>query len=271
MAMENKQILKNLHAVLYYGREHFNNEFVNQEVVLDDKFKVVFQEYMEKRGKEIEFFQHTSVLTNREGQQIYIANQWFAIASYFVDFCTELLTYQQYFEKVCDAIGVCSSPDKRDYATRLKNIPGIDDKNQFCSAAVRILTKEFPDEENYDRVTGYLWKFVSDYSWWAGSKTVNRHDFFISPILNQLNVVNANAEFLAEIVLSYSSNLKLRRMVERLENFTVGIRKNNYSPTDIEIESYNEAENITIPQKTSNFMSISISAASLERFQSENR
>lgn len=271
MTMENKQILKNLHAVLYYGKEHFNNEFVNQEVILCDDFKSVFQDYMETRGKEIEFFQHTSVLTNREGQHIYIANQWFAIASYFVDFCTELLTYQQYFEKVCDAIGICSSSDKKDYATRLKNIPSIDDKNRFCTAALRILEEDFPDAGNFEKVAGYLWRFVSDYNWWAGNKTVNRHDFFISPILNQLNVVNANAEFLAEIVLSYSSNLKLRRMVERLENFTVGIRKNNYSPTDKEIESYKEAENITINQQASNYMSISISAASLERFQSANR
>lgn len=271
MVMENKQILKNLNAVLYYNKEHFDNEFVNQEVILCDDFKAAFQDYMETRGKEIEFFQHTSVLTNSEGQKIYIANQWFAIASYFVDFCTELLTYQQYFEKVSDAIGVCSSQDKKNYATRLKNLPDIDDKNRFCLAARRILEEDFPDADNYEKVTGFLWRFVSDYEWWAGNKTVNRHDFFISPILNQLNVVNANAEFLAEIVRSYSSNLGLRRMVERLENIAVGIRKNNYSPTDKEIESYKEAENITIPQQASNFMSISISAASFERFKSENR
>ena len=269
--MENKQILKNLNAVLYYSKEHFNNEFVNQEVILSDEFKAVFHDYMETRGKEIEFFQHTSVLTNREGQHIYIANQWFAIASYFVDFCTELLTYQQYFEKVCNAIGVCSSQYKKDYATRLKNIPSIGDKDRFCVAAQRIFKEDFPDADNYEKVSGYLWRFVSDYNWWAGNKTVNRHDFFISPILNQLNVVNANAEFLAEIVLSYSSNLELRRMVERLDNFTVGIRKNNYSPTDKEIESYKEAENITIAQQPTTFMSISISAASFERFKSENR
>lgn len=269
--MENKQILKNLNAVLYYSKEHFNNEFVNQEVILDDDFKAVFQDYMETRGKNIEYFQHTSVLTNREGQHIYIANQWFAIASYFVDFCTELLTYQQYFEKVCDAIGVCSSKNKKDYATRLKNVPDIGDEDRFCVAALRIFKEDFPDADNYEKVAGYLWRFVSDYNWWAGNKTVDRHDFYISPILNQLNVVNANAEFLAEIVLSYSSDLKLRRMVERLDNFTVGIRKNNYLPTGKEIESYKEAENITIPQQPSNYMSISISAASFERFKSENR
>jgi hypothetical protein len=139
------------------------------------------------------------------------------------------------------------------------------------SAAVTILREEFPNADEYERVAGYLWKFVSDYGWWAGSKTVNRHDFYISPILNQLNVVNASAEFLAEIVLSYSSELRLRKMVERLEDFTVNIRKNEYLPSKIERESYEEAEEISVPVQSTGFRGISISAASLERFQSANR
>jgi hypothetical protein len=269
--MESKLILKNLHAVLVYARERFNNEFVNQEVILSERFMDAFREYMESREREIEFFRYTTVLTNREGQRIYIANQWFAIASYFVDFCTELLTYQQYFEKVCDYLMICGSDIRRNYATRLKNLPSHDDKVAFTSAALKILRKDFPTSNDYERVVGYLWKFVSDYGWWAGSKTVNRHDFHISPLLNQLNVVNANAEFLAEIVLSYSSDLKLRKMVEQLEYFTINFRKNDYLPSKEEQESYEEAEDTSIPVQKRGFNGISISAASLERFQANNR
>lgn len=268
--MESKQILKNLNAVLKYAKERFSNEFVNQEVVLNEVFKTAFKEYMESRGREMVFFEHTSVLTNRDGQQIYIANQWFAIASYYVDFCTELLTYQQYFEKICDRLNI-SATGKKDFATRLKNLPCHEDKERFISAATEILQNEFPNAKDYERIIGYLWKFVNNYDWWAGSKTVNRHDFYISPILNQLNVVNANAEFLAEIVLSYSSNLRLRKMVERLDDFTVNFRKHIYVPSDEEIESYEQAEAIDIPKQEPGFMTISISAASLERFQSGNR
>ena len=35
--MESRQILKNLHAVLVYAKERFNNEFFSQEVVLDER------------------------------------------------------------------------------------------------------------------------------------------------------------------------------------------------------------------------------------------
>ena len=269
--MESKQILKNLHAVLVYAKERFNNEFVNQEVVLNDRFMTTFREYMELRDRQIEFFKHTTVLTNRKGQHIYIANQWFAIASYFVDFCTELLTYQQYFEKICDHIGISDSKRRKEYASRMKVFTSYADKERYVSAAIKILKEEFPFANEYERVADYLWKFVSDYSWWAGSKTIDRHDFHISPLLNQLNVVNANAEFLADIVLSYSSDLRLRRMVERLDDFTVNIKKNDYLPTEIERVSYEEAEKTSFIVKEPKFMRISISAASLERFQSTNR
>ncbi len=268
--MESKQTLKNLHAVLTYAKERFNNEFVSQEVELTDSFKTAFRDYMECRGKEICFYKHTAILTNRDGQNIYIANQWFAIASYYVDFCTELLTYRQYFEKICNRLGKITAPSKKAYATRLKNIPEANDKENFTSAALVILKRDFPNATDHEKVAGYLWKFVRDYSWWAGSKTVDRHDFHISPLLNQLNVVNASAEFLAEIVLSYSSDLNLRRMVENLDDFTVNVKKNDYNLSEEGRESYEEAEEITIPIQVTRPKGISISAASLERFQSSN-
>lgn len=268
--MENKLILKNLHAVLTYAKERFHNEFVWQEVVLAENFKDAFRVFMESKGKEIEYFQHTSILTNRDGQQIYIANQWFAIASYFVDFCTELLTYSQYFERICSYLNINGSTQRRDYATRLKNVPYTGDKENYLMAAMIILREDFPGSTEHERIADYLWRFAHDYNWWAGSKTVNRHDFHISPILNQLNVVNANAEFLAEIVLAYSSDLQLRRMVESLDNFTINVKKNTYEVSDIERESYVEAEEISIPEQGYGFMGISISAASLERFQANN-
>ena len=76
--MDSKQILKNLHAVLVYAKERFGNEFLNQEVILNNQFKDTFRKYMESKDKSIDYFEHTTVLTNRDGQQIYIANQWFA-------------------------------------------------------------------------------------------------------------------------------------------------------------------------------------------------
>jgi hypothetical protein len=113
---------------------------------------------------------------------------------------------------------------------------------------------------------------VSDYSWWAGSKYVSRRDFYISAVLNSLNVVNANSEFLAEIVHYYASNLQLRLLVENIDRFTINSKTKSYTPSIREQESYKEAEHNdeSVMQGSTRQSGISISAASLERFKAEN-
>jgi hypothetical protein len=139
--------------------------------------------------------------------------------------------------------------------------------------AFNILHENFPDvNDDYKRVAVYLWKFASDYSWWAGNKTIDRHDFYISSLLNQANVVNANAEFLAIIALAYSSVLKLRILIDDVDNIAVGLIKgqrtgqvNKVYSKDYEPEESRCNQDLEEPYKKG----ISISAASLERFQSK--
>ena len=99
--IESKQILKNLNAVLLVAKERLAREFIMQDVELNDIFKVDFKNYLSEKNSEVEYFRSTTVITNHQGQNIYVANQWFVIASYFVDFCTELLTYRNLFVKLC--------------------------------------------------------------------------------------------------------------------------------------------------------------------------
>ena len=271
--IKSKQILKNLNAILKFSIERYNHQFVWQEIELKDEFKSAFRDVILKKGGDISFYKHTSIFTSpRNNQYIFIANQWFAIGSYFVDFCTELLTYQQYFFKICNKLYISGKDNIQSYAIKLKTSPSVNDKEDFKVAALEIFNEDF-DAEKYDiqSAVSFLWKFVSNYSWWAGSKYISRGDFYISAILNSLNVVNANAEFLAEIVCHYASNLDLRLMVQSLEGFTIDVQTNDYTPSEIEKSSYNEAEVglEKIPlQKVFDTSIISISAASLQRFKS---
>lgn len=191
--IESTQILKNLNEVLAKAKERFSNEFVMQEVTLNESFKVAFRNYLYTKDCEVEYFDKTTIVTNSIGQKIYIANQWFVIASYFVDFCTEMLTYRALFVKICKRMCMDAKEMKK-YATRLKTLPTEEDKCEFFNVAMQMLKTDFPGrDEEYRLVVGYLWMFVSDYKWWAGNKTVDRHDFYISALLNQMNVVNNNS------------------------------------------------------------------------------
>ena len=267
ISMTTTPILKNLHSVLNYGVERYNYEFLNQDILLNDAFKSAFRNYVLRKGGDVEYFNFTSTVTTSKGQHIFIANQWFAGASYLVDFCTELLTYQEYFEKICSYQRI-EGKQKKTYAEALKSCPSDVDKQHFLSTCITILNEEFPGHTDINNVANFLWRFASDYSWWAGSKTIDRHDFYISPVLSLLNVVNANAEYLAEIVHYYASDLTLRKFAECLENFTINAKTRENRHTMIGEHSNHEIEQELIPIIESNSHGISISAASLERFQS---
>jgi hypothetical protein len=67
-------------------------------------------------------------------------------------------------------------------------------------------------------------KFLSDYDWWFGSKTIDRSDYYVSPILNLAKVVNVSQSYIADLayLLSESDNL-----ISALKNSTV---KSDFSP-----------------------------------------
>ncbi len=268
------QIIKDLNAVLLYAKHRFQNEFKQQEFELNDAFKNSYSNYLKGKNCEIEFFRHTSVITTRANQKIFIANQWFVIASYMVDFCTELLTYKELYLKICTRIH--QSPEQ--FAKNLKVSNDFATKHLFVQSAKEMFNEIYRDEDASTEAAGYLWNFISNYSWWAGSKTVDRNDFYVSPILNSLNVVNVSHGYVADIVFAYSTNFSLRKIVESVNSFTIGAKLNAYTPDAEESASYQRAEKIASPLNLSDVatayqalptsaLKISISAASLARFK----
>lgn len=266
--IESKQILKDLHQVLVDAKKRFTDEFIAQEVKLSDTFKVTFRNMLNKKNCTVEYFSYTTVVNNTFGQQIYIANQWFVIASYFVDFCSEMLSYQSLFFKICERIGL-NHKGMKEYATRLKEAPTMEDKSSFMATALEMLNDDYSDvHDDKHKVATYLWKFVSDYSWWAGNKTVDRNDFYFSALLNQMNVVNASAGYLATIAWYYSCVLSLRLLVDNTDNFTIDLKKKTITVKPYKTEPQTDTKLSESNEIYKANKGISISAASLERFQS---
>ena len=266
--IESKQILKDLHQVLIDAKKRFTDEFIAQEVKLSDTFKVTFRNMLNKKNCTVEYFSYTTVVNNTFGQQIYIANQWFVIASYFVDFCSEMLSYQSLFFKICERIGL-NHKGMKEYATRLKEAPTMEDKSSFMATALEMLNDDYSDvHDDKHKVATYLWKFVSDYSWWSGNKTVDRNDFYFSALLNQMNVVNASAGYLATIAWYYSCVLSLRLLVDNTDNFTIDLKKKTITVKPYKTEPQTDTKLCESNEIYKANKGISISAASLERFQS---
>lgn len=270
--MSNTQILKDLNAVSTYAKQRFQNEFIAQEIVLNDSFKLAYKRYLATKECSIEYLTHTSIITTKAGRKIYIANQWFAIASYMVDFCTELLTYKYFLIKICGLMHV----NVEAYIKHMKETLNLLESQHFLTVAKKFLQDEFPKNPDIEKVSQYLLSFVSNYSWWFGNKTIDRADFFVSPVLNALNIVNVSHGYVADIIFAFSTDIYLRKLVENLDSFTINPQINKYTPDEEETKLYRLAEgyseiNMACDRHAEYRPSptISISAASLNRFRSK--
>ena len=230
--MARDHILKNLHSMIRNTSIRYMNEFVWQDIELTNEFKNAYSAYLNRNRYDIEFLGATAVITSSSTKYIYVPNQWFVIASYVVDIYDELQLYKDYFKKVAERV------HKRldEYAKLLRDNASVSDRTIFMDTARTIFSSFCSDTEMVEESASRLWRFVTDYSWWSGQKTIDRGDFHISVILNMLNLVNASQGFVGDIVSAYANDYTLRRLVKTIDGFTVNMEtddvKFTLSPDD---------------------------------------
>lgn len=170
--------LRNLKQIYSLAAGRFN-QYEGKDFVLPRIFK---EQVTEINSNTITYNDYSAVIETRGNQNgvlnIYLPNQWFYIASYFTDFYNELQRYKK------EALKVVSKE-------RLKDLNGSSLTEQEESRLQRLsLTNQSKS---------YLRRFMTDYSWWYGAKTIDRGDFYVSPILNSARLVNASQSFVADL------------------------------------------------------------------------
>jgi len=170
--------LKNLKQIYSLAASRFN-EYEGKDFVLPQIFK---EQVKEINSNSITYNEYSAVIETRGNQNgvlnIFLPNQWFYIASYFTDFYNELQRYKK------EALKVVSKE-------RLKELNGSyltdDEMSRLNNLSLDDTSKS------------YLVRFITDYSWWSGAKTIDRGDFYVSPILNSARLVNASQSFVADL------------------------------------------------------------------------
>ena len=173
--MEELRDLKQIYS-LASGRF---NEYDGKDFVLPQVFK---DQVKEINSNTVTYNNYSAIIETRGNQNgvlnIFLPNQWFYIASYFTDFYNELQRYKQEALKVS-------------FKERLKELNGgtltVEEQSRLNNLPLNETSKS------------YLLKFMTDYSWWSGAKTIDRGDFYVSPILNSAKLVNASQSFVAEL------------------------------------------------------------------------
>lgn len=212
-------ILRNLYSLIRNSTLIYNNEFVWQDIELTNEFKDAYSVYLRKNKYDIEFLGATAVITSSSSKYIYVPNQWFVIAAYAVEVYEELQKYKEYFKQV--ALRLEKRPDE--YAKKLRDEATASEKTQFINCARELFASLDLEQEVIDESASRLWRFVNDYSWWSGQKTIDRGDFHLSVILNMLNLVNASQSYVGDIVSAYANDSSLRQLVFGVDKFTVNL------------------------------------------------
>ncbi len=173
--------LANLHDLMVKTKDSFDPKLFDSERTLPSAFK---EEVPNFDGTELSYKDYTCVLVERTpGLNIVFPNQWFYIAAYMTDYYHMILAYKQ---KVFD---VLKFENLEKAKTVLRDVINNED-----------LANNLFDSVNYhgeDR--NWLIKFICDYSWWGGGKSIDRADFFVSPVLSLAHLVNASQGFVAEL------------------------------------------------------------------------
>ena len=154
--------------------------------------------------------------------------------------------YKNYLLDVCMKLG--EKPKK--FIPSLRDAPNSKIYQDFCYACKNIFEGS---EEEIQLATKRLWRFATDYTWWSGNKTIDRGDFYLSVVLNMLNLVNASQGYIGEMVADYC-NSGISTLVSKLENFTDSHEGSTYifedydNPMEKNVELYNEKKSEKILQ-----------------------
>lgn len=206
------ETLRDLNILAQEVVQNFNEKFDARDCKIPQTFKnkvrglksfsIVYNEY--------------SVVIKGDGvrsKDSYVPNQSFFMASFFIEYSYELSKYKQKVLSVLSTAGL-SNNELTDFFT-LERDKGKDNVAKGEDRFVQLLDSVGYNE--YDR--DYLIKFVTDYSWWSGSKTIDRSDFFNSPVLSIMGLTASSNAAMALIVDYLTQNPDDNKLLlEQIEN-----------------------------------------------------
>ena len=166
-------------------------QYKGEDFILPQIFK---EEVKEINGCSISYNKYSAIIETSGQLNIYMPNQWFFIASYFTELYNELFKYKK------AALSITTKE-------RLKELNGKDLTEQELR---NIEHSGFTDDSKENLKT-----FITNYTWWGGAKTIDRGDFYVSPILSYGKLVNASQSYVAELCAFLADK---ERLVSSLKN-----------------------------------------------------
>lgn len=160
-----------------------SDDYDKGEFVFSDNFKSKFNELLPNYN--ITFYKYTSVVKTSTNLIMIVPNQWFVVGSFFNDYISALKIYKNIVNELKinkETIGSIRENKIIDSETEIK------------------INNKIINTEEAERFK----KFLTDYDWWFGSKTIDRSDYFVSSILSLASVVNNSQSYIADLAVILS-------------------------------------------------------------------
>ncbi|MFC2313224.1 MAG: McrB family protein [Prevotella denticola] len=184
--------LRNLQQIYSLASGKFN-QYDGNDFVLPLTFK---EQVKEINGNTVTYNSYSAIIKTKGYQRgylnIFLPNQWFYMASYFTDFYNELIRYKKYALKVAT---------KERLKVLDKGNLTAEEKNSLQSLDLNDTSKN------------YLNRFITDYDWWHGAKTIDRGDFYVSPILACACLVNASQSYVVDLCVFLADKQDLAKII----------------------------------------------------------
>lgn len=210
-------MLRDLNDLAIITKENYRSTFINEDFKLNREFKERLSEVLAAKNITIQYFDYSAEIHTSTDMKIFCPNQWFYLATFAVEFVSELIEYKRVVEQIAESnVNGMSRKKFMDNVKQLKEYSNIDDVAPYIKDAIYNYFDE--DQESAE----YLCRFITDYNWWYGSKTVDRGDYYVSPTLNLLELVNVSQAYVAEIVYYLASN-------SNLMNSALNLREQRFS------------------------------------------
>jgi hypothetical protein len=237
--------LKDLNKLAVDSKEMYSSTFINKDIKLPNRFKEKFSQVLETTGASIRFLDYSAEIIRNSQNRIFLPNQWFYLATFMVDFVSELIKYKDELEKICFSLEPHIT--RRDFWEKVKSLKGKD-KEKIDPLIKTALINHFNGSHNEIE---FMNNFITNYEWWFGQKTIDRSDFYVSPVLKLLGLVNVTQSYVAEIVYFLASDINLRREAEDLlselsSSAIVSERKINGEEKGIEEKNFSIPKNLIL-------------------------
>lgn len=183
------------------------------DVKLTEKFKNEYELYLNENKangySKVEFAEFSTKITTSTGKAIFITNFWFYIAAELSNYLDGLSQQKNIFKDIY------KDTDLQQAAVALRDGVSEQEKSKI---------------ENYFSSKGYtnddlecFLSFVSDYKSWGGGKTIDRNDYYVSPLLQAGNLLAETQSAVAEIAKQLSENPALKNSFKPI--FTPKVQK----------------------------------------------